>query len=402
VTPINRALREVEVRVLVGRLGITVVVADAPLDLGEQVSVHVVSGEFDVPRVESTVPAASIGIDDPALLLQTSGSTGAPKGVLLAVRNLVANYDATYRWIGVGRTDTILMALPIFNTYALNQGINMTAMSGATMHLLRRFSPENVAAALLQSRPTLLPMVPTMLTRLRQAGIRYDGPIKVGIAAAPSPAQIAADVWHIFPNAHIYMGYGLTEATAIASLNHIGTMTDHHEDFVSTGPVVSGIELRIDDPSGDDQRGEILLKGDAVMQAYVGTDEPVPVTDGWLHTGDVGYVAGGRLTIVDRIRDLVIRGGQNIYPGEVERALTAHPAVLEAAVVGRPDEDLGELPVAFVVRRRGFDPTPDELRRWVTERLALFKVPTDIIVADELPKTPTGKIQKNDLRAMVR
>jgi long-chain acyl-CoA synthetase len=364
--------------------------------------VHVVTGEFDVPLMAGTVRPADIGIDDPALLLQTSGSTGIPKGVLLTVRNLLANYDATYRWIGVGHADTILLALPIFNTYALNQGINLMAMSGATMHLLRRFSPANVATALEQSRPTVLPMVPTMLTRLRQSQVRFDGPIKVGIAAAPSPAQIAADAWQVFPGAHLYMAYGLTEATAIVSMNHIGTARSHHPDLTSTGPVVPGTELRIDQPAGPDQRGEILIRGDSVLRGYVGTDEPIPVTGGWLHTGDVGFLSEGRLMIVDRIRDLIIRGGQNIYPGEIEKVLTGHPAVLEAAVVGRPDDDLGELPVAFVIPRRGLDPEPEALLQWARERLAPFKVPVDVIVVNELPRTPTGKIQKNELRVMVR
>jgi long-chain acyl-CoA synthetase len=402
VTPINRGLKQEEVRRLVDRLGITLVVSDAPLDLGAETAVHPVTGEFDVPSVGAPVGPAELDADAPALLLQTSGSTGEPKGVLLAQRNLLANYDATYRWIGVGKDDTILLALPIFNTYALNQGINILAMSGASMRLLRRFSTEAVAQVLATSEPTFLPLVPTMLTRLRQAEVRYDAPIKVGIGAAPSPSKIVADAWAVFPQAHLFMGYGLTEATAIASLNHIGTPAEHHDDYASTGPVVSGIEVRIDRPSGEDGRGEILIKGDAVLRGYVGTDEPVPVEDGWLHTGDVGFFRDGRLTIVDRIRELIIRGGQNIYPGEVERVLTEHPAVLEAAVVGQADDDFGEVPVAFVVPRRGTEPTPAELVRWAAAHLAAFKVPVRIVVERSLPKTPTGKIQKQELRTYAR
>lgn len=401
VTPINRAMKQDEARRLVERLDIAVVVCDAPLDLGADVVTHQVAGEFDVPDVSALVRPAQLDIDDAALLLQTSGSTGEPKGVLLAQRNLVANYDATYRWIGVGKEDVILLALPIFNTYALNQGINMLAMSGATMRLLRRFTPEGMAVALETSKASFLPLVPTMLTRLRQAEVRYDHPLKVGIGAAPSPTKIATDAWTVFPQAHLYFGYGLTEATAIASLNHIGTPGDHHEDFVSTGPVVSGIDVRIDEPTGPDRRGEILIKGDAVFREYVGTDEPRPVRNGWLHTGDIGFFDDDRLVIVDRIRELIIRGGQNIYPGEVERVLTEHPGVLEAAVVARPDEDFGELPVAFVVPRRGCSPSPMELREWVAERLAAFKVPVWFEVQDDLPRTATGKIQKRQLRARV-
>jgi long-chain acyl-CoA synthetase len=146
-----------------------------------------------------------------------------------------------------------------------------------------------------------------------------------------------------------------------------------------------------------DERGEILVRGESVLRGYVGTDEPIPVEDGWLHTGDVGVLDDGRLTVVDRIRDLIIRGGQNIYPGEVELAITSHPDVLEAAVVGRHDDDLGEIPVAYVVARRGTNPQPDVLRAWVSERLAAFKVPTAVHVVHDLPKTPTGKIRRSAL-----
>lgn len=277
----------------------------------------------------------------------------------------------------------------------------MLAMSGGTMRLLRRFSPDAVAGALTEDRPTFLPLVPTMLTRMRQADVRYDAPIKVGIGAAPSPSKIVDDAWTVFPQAHLYMGYGLTEATAIVSLNHIGTPSHHHDDWASTGPVVTGIKVRIDNPEEPDGRGEILINGDAVLRGYAGTDEPIPVRDGWLHTGDVGYFHDGRLNIVDRIRELIIRGGQNIYPGEIERTLSRHPAVLEAAAIGRPDADLGEIPTAFVVLRHGAAATPAELRDWVGTHLATFKTPEAVTILPNLPKTPTGKIQKRDLRDRV-
>ncbi len=402
VTPINRAMKGSEVARLVERLGLTVVISDAPLDdLDPGVHHHLVRGEYDAPDVREPVQPANLGLDDPALLLQTSGSTGQPKGVLLNVQNLLANYDPTYRWIGLGAADTMLLALPIFNTYALNQGINVLAMTGATMRLVRRFSATHLDAVIKREHPTFLPLVPTMVTRLRQAGVVYDAPLKVGIGAAPSPTKIANDAWSVFPQAHLYLGYGLTEATAIVSLNHIGTPADHHDDFASSGRIVSGIEVRINEPSGEDERGEILVKGDSVLRGYVGTEEPIPVRDSWLHTGDVGYFKDAKLHIVDRIRELIIRGGQNIYPGEVERELTAHPSVLEAAVVGRPDEDLGEVPVAFVIMRRGQNTTPTDLQQWLTARLAAFKVPDELVVVEEMPKTPTGKIQKLELKRRV-
>jgi long-chain acyl-CoA synthetase len=399
VAPINRALKDAEVQGIVEHLGISVVVADGPLDIGDSARVITVTGEIpEDDGAAAEVPLAEVEPEDGALLLQTSGSTGRPKGVLLTVRNLSSNYDASYRWLGIGKEDRILLTLPVFNTYALNQGINMLAMTGATLRLLRRFSPEGVARALDDIRPTFIPFVPTMVTRLYQAGIRYDEPIRIGIGAAASPANIASDAWTVFPQAMLYMGYGLTEATAITSVNHIGTSTDNTGDFASAGVIVPGQQVRIGG-SGDDDRGEVLIRGANVFSAYVGTSEPRPVDDGWLDTGDIGrFDENHRLHIVDRKRELIIRGGQNIYPSEIERALSSHPAVLEVSVVGAADDDLGEVPVAFVTLRRDADTGGDGLVAWLTSRLAAFKLPAQVHLIDEFPKTATGKIRKLDLK----
>lgn len=400
VAPINRALKDAEVQGIVEHLGLSVVIADGPLDIDGAAHVVEVTGEIPDAATETPeVPLAEVDPEDGALLLQTSGSTGRPKGVLLTVRNLSSNYDASYRWLGIGKEDRILLTLPVFNTYALNQGINMLAMTGATLRLLRRFSPEGVARALDDIRPTFIPFVPTMVTRLYQAGIRYDEPVRIGIGAASSPANIASDAWTVFPRATLYMGYGLTEATAITSVNHIGTADDNNGDFRSAGIIVPGQQVRIGGASGEDDRGEVLIRGANVFSAYVGTTEPRPVEDGWLDTGDIGRFDENRcLHIVDRKRELIIRGGQNIYPSEIERALSSHPAVLEVSVVGAADEDLGEVPVAFVTLRRDADTDGDGLVGWLTSRLAAFKLPAQVHLIDEFPKTATGKIRKLDLK----
>lgn len=400
VAPINRALTGAEVQGIVENLGIELVIADGLLEIGSAAPVLLVDGE--IPEDDPSAPVLEVAEVEPgdgALLLQTSGSTGRPKGVLLTVRNLSSNYDASYRWLGVGKEDRILLTLPVFNTYALNQGINMLAMTGGTLRLLRRFSPEGVARALDDTRPTFIPFVPTMMTRLYQAGVRYDEPIKIGIGAAASPANIASDAWTVFPKATLYMGYGLTEATAITSVNHIGTADDNNGDFRSTGPIVPGQRVRIGNPAGEDQRGEVLVRGANVFAAYIGTTEPRPVEDGWLDTGDIGlFDENGRLHIVDRKRELIIRGGQNIYPSEIERALSSHPAVLEVSVVGAPDADLGEVPVGFVTLRRDAESSADELLGWLAPRLAAFKLPATVHILEEFPKTATGKIRKLDLK----
>lgn len=401
VVPLNRGMRESELLDALEHLGVTVLVSDTPVDLAASPATGlVVSGEFHTTGDHASAPAmAELDADDPALVLQTSGSTGQPKGVQLTVRNLAANYDATYRWIGVGRQDVILLTLPIFNTYALNQGINMMAMTGATMRLLRRFTCDGVRRALEDSAPTFLPLVPTMLTRLYKEGVVYDRPIVLGIGAAASPAQIADDAWKVFPNAFLFFGYGLTEGTAIASQNRVGTRDANSGDFTSVGRVVPGVSVRLA-PSEEPGRGEILIGGESVFSAYVGTTEERPVENGWLRTGDVGEFRDGRLSIVGRRRDLIIRGGQNLYPGEIERLISSHEAVLEAAVVGAPDPDLGEVPVAFAVLRNGAAVTPEALLEWLRPQAAAFKIPVALHVVESMPKTPTGKIRKIDLRAM--
>jgi long-chain acyl-CoA synthetase len=400
VSPLNRTMKESEVRELVARLGLQVVISDTPLSL--DVPNVTVSGEFDAPGDEAGAPPfASVELDDPALLLQTSGSTGQPKGVVISVRNLAANYDPTHRWIGLGKDDRLLLTLPIFNTYALNQGVNMLAMTGATSRLVRRFSVENVVRAFDDSHPTFVPLVPTMLTRLFQAGVVYDEPIILGVGAAASPGQITQQAWSVFPQAFVFFGYGLTEGTAIASQNRVGYRDDNNGDFVSVGMSVPGVTVALAPSEEPDGRGEILLRGDAVFHSYVASSEPPPVADGWLHTGDIGRFENDRLYIVDRKRDLIIRGGQNIYPGEVEHLISSHEAVLEAAVVGAPDDDLGEVPVAFAVLRSGFDLTEEQLLDWMRPRTSGFKIPASVSFIESMPKTPTGKIRKLDLREVV-
>lgn len=404
VMPLNRAMKESEVAEVADLVGLQIVISDSPVPLPNGVENIVVVGEFDIPVSSDPVPLpANLAPDAGACLLQTSGSTGRPKGVLLSIGNLHANYDSSYRWIGIGKEDRILLTLPVFNTYALNQGINMMAMTGATLRLMRRFVPEELARVLEEFQPTFIPLVPTMVTRLHHAQVVFTGTIRVGIGAAASPTQIAADAWAVFPNAHIYFGYGLTEATAIVSTNHVGTRAVNTGDFRSAGPVVPGVEVRIENPQGEDSRGEILIRGGLVFAAYVGTDEARSMDDEWLRTGDIGCLDEvGRLHIVDRKRELIIRGGQNIYPGEIERVLTSHPAVSEAAVVAKTDGDFGELPVAFICLRREMTVSTEELFEWVAERLARFKIPEQIIVLESMPKTPTGKIRKPDLVDLLR
>ena len=400
VSPLNRSMKEPEVRELTERLGLEMIISDTPLSL--EVPNIVLTNDFDAPGVEAAAPPfAVMELDDPALLLQTSGSTGQPKGVVITIRNLAANYDPTHRWIGLGKDDRLLLTLPIFNTYALNQGINLLAMTGATTRLIRRFSVENMVWALNDFQPTFVPLVPTMLTRLFQAGVVYGRPVILGIGAAASPGQMTSQAWTVFPESFVFFGYGLTEGTAIASQNRVGTRLENNGDFVSVGTPVPGVRIELGPSNDADGRGEILLSGESVFRSYVASDEAPPIENGWLHTGDIGRFENDRLYIVDRKRDLIIRGGQNIYPGEVEHLISSHDDVLEAAVVGAPHDDLGEIPVAFAVLRTGAVVTEERLLEWMRPLTSAFKIPVAIYFIDAMPKTPTGKIRKLELREVV-
>lgn len=399
VTPLNRAMKAAEITDTVESLGLELVISDATVAAG--VPNHVIESRFDLPTPSGpTPPPATLGPQDPAQILLTSGSTGRPKGVVLTLGNLASNYDPTHRWIGLGNTDRLLLTLPIFNTYALNQGLNLLAMTGGTMRLIRRFSVEAMQRAFGDFEPTFVPLVPTMLTRLYQAGVVYDRPVTLGLGAASSPGQVATQAWSVFPQAFLFFGYGLTEGTAIVSQNRVGTASDNNGDFVSVGIPVPGVQVRIDGPSGEDRRGEIQISGEMVFDSYVGGGER-PVADGWMQTGDIGRFDGERLYIVDRKRDLIIRGGQNIYPGELEHLLSSHEAVLEASVVARQDDEFGEVPVAFVVVKEGSAPAPDDLLDWMRSQTSAYKMPVAVHVIEAMPKTPTGKIRKLDLREAV-
>jgi long-chain acyl-CoA synthetase len=397
ITPLSRTMTPSEIREICQRLGVRAIVTDDPDLAGQDVPVLPVVNEAPGP----TPPLAVMSLDDGCFVLMTSGSTGRPKGIGLSYRNIVANYDRTYRWVGLGKDDVMLICLPLHNTFGLNQGINLMATTGARMILHRSFSPTKATEALRDEGVTFFPTVPTMISRLRN---RNDSPItdravKCGIGAAPTGSRAVEDLWSILPGAIASLGYGLTEATALVTRNRVGTSDQLGQaDLQSVGIPVPGAEVALLDVD-EHGVGEIGIKGDWVFDRYVGSDDPLPIKDGWLRTGDLATRAeNGHFYIRDRVRDLIIRGGQNIYPGEIERALGSHPAVLEAALIGRPDEDLGERPVAYVSIRQNMSVEPDQLRAHLAERLAPYKVPDEVVLVDELPRGATGKISKPILR----
>lgn len=345
------------------------------------------------------------------LLLSTSATTGKAKGVMLSIGNIQSNYDATPGWLKMSERDVILCALPLYNTFGLNQCINSTMLTGCTLVLLPRFEVPAVLDAIERYRATFMPAVPTMLQKILSDpatpghDLRSIERIMVGAAPVPSVLlnRIHATMGH---DVSVIEGYGLTEATAIVTVLHV--QIDAEGRLLkprSVGPTLPGIDMMIADPEmhalPPGEIGEICIRGPNVMQGYYMRPEETQaaVVDGWLRTGDLGKTdTDGHYYIVDRIKDVIIRGGQNIYPADIEEVLYRHPAIAEVAVVASADEEFGEVPVAYVAFRPGQEADPEALRELCRGALAGFKVPRRVVVMAELPKGPTGKILRKSLR----
>jgi long-chain acyl-CoA synthetase len=345
------------------------------------------------------------------LMLSTSATTGKAKGVMLSIANLQSNYDATPAWLGLTERDRILCALPLYNTFGLNQCINATMVTGCTLVLLPRFDVAAVLDAIGAHQPTFLPAVPTMLQKILSdpatpaRDLRSIKRILVG--AAPVPGPLLERIRSAMGRDVVVMnGYGLTEATAIVTILHVETGADGRLlKPRSVGQVLPGIEMMIADENmkaaGSGVIGEICIRGPNLMQGYYKQPDETAnaIVNGWLRTGDLGTVdEDGHYYVVDRKKDVIIRGGQNIYPVDIEEVLYRHAAVAEAAVVAELDEDLGEVPVAYVALRPGQTADPEELRERCRLELAYYKIPRRIVILPDLPKGATGKILRRELR----
>ncbi|HSE93348.1 MAG TPA: long-chain fatty acid--CoA ligase [Methylomirabilota bacterium] len=344
---------------------------------------------------------------DLAVILYTAGTTGQPKGVALSHRNLAANARAAAGLYELDRERWALAVLPLSHSYGLMLA-NASAILGTRAVLLRWFNPEAVLETIDRYRVQQMAGVPTMYVYLLNypEADRFDtSSMRVwGSGAAPLPVEIVEPFERKF-GGRIQEGYGLTEASPVVSAHR----TSGERRLGSVGQPIPGVEVRIvddeDRPLPAGQVGEVCVRGENVMLGYYKMPEETArtVRAGWLHTGDMGRLdADGFLYIVERKKDLVIRGGFNIYPREVEEVLYAHPRVAEAAVVGAPDPVMGEEVVAFVVLKPGQAATAEEVTSFCEERLARFKCPKQVRFVDALPKSPVGKILRKELRGLTR
>lgn len=345
--------------------------------------------------------------DDLALLQYTGGTTGVAKGAMLTHRNLLANAAQCLAWNehSDGEKHITLCVAPFFHVYGLTVAMNMTMLAASTMALLPRFTVNDTLKAIEKYRPDLFPGAPTMylaLARAVEKKRRDLSSIKVCISgSAPLPAEVQRR-FEAVSGAKVVEGYGLTEASPVTHCNpvfgerRIGTIG---LPLPNTDAAIINTETWDFLPEGE--RGEIAVRGPQVMQGYwKRPDETANVLhDGWLRTGDIGVMdADGYFSVVDRAKDIIIASGYNIYPRDVEEALFEHPKVLEAVVIGMPDEYRGETVRAFVVAKPGEKLTADELDHWCRERLAAYKVPKSYEFRDSLPKSMVGKVLRRALR----
>ncbi len=340
---------------------------------------------------------------DPAVILFTSGTSGKPKGAILTHGGIGAAADNAAGALRLGPDDVVLGAAPFSHVLGLATGVVATLLSGSAIAVVRRFRAETTLALMVETRTTILLGVPTMLIALCDAARSATQlpPVRIAhVGGASVPVEVARDFERTF-GGEVYEGYGLTELSGIATTYVQG----QPRKAGSVGFPLGGSELRIVSlegaplPAGE--IGEVQLRGPSVIPGYwedpAATAEAIDA-DGWLATGDVGYVDDeGYLFLVDRRKELIIRGGYNVYPREVEEVLYEHPDVLEAAVVGVPHETLGEEVAALVVPRPGTSPDPEQIRAWTKERLAAYKYPRLVVVVDDLPRGPSGKILKREI-----
>jgi len=357
-------------------------------------------------RVREHAPLPGTGersASDTAVILYTSGTTGRPKGAELTHRNILRNVAAGAEVLRLAPDDVIFGGLPLFHSFGQVMGLNCAVAVGACLTLLPRFDPARTLSVIERDRVTVFLGVPTMYTLLLGLPDRSAHDVSSLRVCLCGGSPMPVEVLHGFEAGFacaVLEGYGLSESSPLACVNRI----DRPRVAGTIGIPIDGVEMRVVDRRGgelpDGEVGEIVIRGHNVMKGYWRRPRETAETvrDGWLHTGDLGTRdARGDFRIVDRIKDVIIRGGYNVYPREVEEVLYRHPDVAEAAVLGVPHPVHGQEVAAAVVLRPGAGTAPEELRDFVREQVAPYKYPRIVWAADSLPKGPTGKILKREI-----
>ena len=405
VVPINPLLKSRELTHYLVDSGASVLITAGD----QQPDVDVAVLELDrfrelLANQEPLIEVVARAPDDTAVILYTSGTTGRPKGAELTHDNLTRNATVTATTlIGLGPEDVVLGCLPLFHSFGQTCALNASVRSGASLTLLPRFDAGRALDLMARDAVTVFAGVPTMYSALLHHPGAADADVRSLRLCVSGGAALPVEVLSGFEATFgtvILEGYGLSETSPVACFNH----PDRSRRPGSIGTPIEGVEMRLVDAAGDvapaGEVGEIAIRGHNVMKGYWGQPEATAavMADGWFRTGDLGRRdEDGNYYVVDRKKDLIIRGGFNVYPREVEEVLYEHPAVAAVAVVAIPDDRLGEEVGAAVVRKAGTDVTEDELRAFVKAGLAAYKYPRHIWFVDALPTTATGKIMRREV-----
>jgi long-chain acyl-CoA synthetase len=417
VVPMNVLLKGREVRFYLEDPGARIVLAwhgfaDAARQGAEEAGAEAIlvePGGFE--RLLGGADAAPEVVDrddeDVAVILYTSGTTGTPKGAMLTHANMRANCrHGGVELLGVEPDDVVLGALPLFHSFGQTCGLNAAIAAGASLTMIPRFDPGKALEIIERDQVTIFEGVPTMYHALLNHPERERYDVSCLRSCISGGAALPVEVLKGFEEAFdtkVLEGYGLSETSPVASFNH----PDRERKPGSIGTPIEGVEMKLvdgdgNDVEGTDEVGEIAIRGHNVMKGYWNREDAtseVMSGDGWFRTGDMAKVdEDGYFFIVDRKKDMIIRGGYNVYPREIEEVLYEHPAISEAAVVAVPDDKMGEEVGAAVVLKEGEDADADAIRAFVKERVAGYKYPRRIWFPDELPKGPTGKILKREIQ----
>ena len=367
--------------------------------------VFVMPGEFArlLSAAEPAPDLADRAPDDTAVILYTSGTTGTPKGAELTHSNLSSNVAAVVKLHSFGEDDVLLGALPLFHSFGQTCSMNSAIAAGGTLSLIARFDPGRALDIIERDRATVFQGVPTMYSAILHHPRRDAFDVSTLRVCVSGGASLPAEVLRAFEEAFgctLLEGYGLSETSPVASFNH----PDRERKAGSIGTPIEGVEMKVFDDKDDEvprgEVGEIVIRGHNVMKGYWNRPDATEevMRGGWFHTGDVGVVdEDGYFYVVDRLKEMIIRGGYNVYPREVEEVLYEHPDVREVAVLGVPHPELGEEVAAAVALKDGAEPDEEALREFVKARVAAYKYPRLISFLEELPKGPSGKIVKREI-----
>ena len=416
VVPMNPLLKEREVEYYLGDSGARLLFAwhqmadeagQGAKEAGAEIIV-VAPGAFEemVAGFSPDPQVVSRAGQDTAVILYTSGTTGKPKGAELTHANLGTNTAVmASTLLHLSPEDIVMGCLPLFHSFGQTCALNAVVVTGATLTLIPRFNPTQALQVIARDHVTVFEGVPTMYAAMLAAPNRGDVDVSSLRLCVSGGAALPVEVLRAFEQAFgtvILEGYGLSETSPVASFNH----PDRVRKPGSIGTPIEGVEMRVVDAEGLElpagEVGEIAIRGHNIMKGYWrrpdATAEAIP--DGWFRTGDIGRVdEDGYFVIVDRKKELIIRGGYNVYPREIEEVLYEHPAVAEAAVIGLPHPELGEEVGAAVALKTGAQAAPEELRDFVKGQVAAYKYPRRVWIVEALPKTATGKILKREIVA---